>query len=244
MKIDCQKINQEIGVYCHPINDETLLVSTPLYFSDNSAINVYIKSCGDLHIVTDDGNTMMRFYGLGMGNNSRLATSINKRAEDHKGSLVDGCLVFSAPSIREAYSNFLKTMTDIINYEEEHAAISESKASVINDIVTELERRNPGCQVQRNVSLVGYTGRRYIFPLKADDRVIALTFAHHQSTGSMLRKIADLVKNNNEPPLIVIDDSGSEDQGEREAALIGNYFSCMLMSNLKSEDAPLNLKYH
>jgi len=244
MNIDCQKIHKELGVYCHPLSNKTLLVSTPFCFSDNSAINVYIEISGDSHIVTDDGNTLMRFYGIGMGENSRLAKSLDNRARLHEGGLINGRLVFSAPSLREAYTNFLRTMIDIINYEGEHAAISENKASVINDIVVELQRRNPGCRVERDVLLVGYTGARYTFPLKADDRVIAITSTHHQSTGSMLRKVADLEKGGIQLPLVIVDDSAGEDQGAREASLIGNYVPCTLLSDLKSSDAPLRLKNH
>lgn len=244
MKIDCQQINEELGVHCHPLSENTLLVSTPFCFSDNSAINMYVEVDGDSHVVTDDGNTLMRFYGIGMGENSRLATSLDRRAKLYNGNLIHGRLVFSAHSLREAYTNFLKTMIEIVNYELEHASLSETKASAINDVVTEIQRRNPGCQIERDISLTGFTGAKYLFPLKADDRVIAITSTHHQSTGSILRKVADIGKVGNQPPLVVIDDCENPKQGEREALIIETSAPCMLLSDLKTGNAPIQLKTH
>jgi hypothetical protein len=186
----------------------------------------------------------MRLHGLGFGDNSRLASSLDRRAKDHNGALVNGCLTFTAPSVRESYANYLKVMLDIINFEYEHTALPENKVTAINDVVVELQRRNPGCVIERNVRIKGTTGASYTFALKAGDRLIELTTPHHQSTGSILRRVADIEKAGAMPPLIIVDDTSDMNRGAREASLIGAFVPSMLLTTLKAEDAPLDLAYH
>lgn len=244
MKLDCQKIHDEIGLYCHRLDEKTLLVSTPLCFADNSVINFYIETDGKCNVITDDGNTLIRFHSIGLGGNSRLASSLNNRASHHDGKLIDGRLVFMSNSIREAYTNFIKTMIELINFELEHAAVSENHASLINRVINELERRNPGCHIQHDVSLAGYSGRVYPFPIKADDRVIAITTPNHQATGSMLRRVADIEKAGNQSPLVIVDDTVDAVRGRLEASLLATLVPCMLLRDLMSEDSPVTLKLH
>ena len=244
MNISCQKFYNDIGAHCHPVSESVLLVSTPLVFPDNTPVNFYAETHGNTVIITDDGDTLMRLHGIGLGNNPRLADSLDKKAKHHNGALLNGCLTFTAKSVRESYANYLKTMLDIINYEYEHTALTEEKITAINDVVVELQRRNPGCAIEHNVSIKGSTGASYTLALKAGDRLIELTTPHHQSTGAILRRVADIEKAGAMPPLIIVDDTGDMNRGAKEASLIGAFVPSMLLTTLKAEHSPLDLAYH
>lgn len=241
MSITCQDFSLMVGAHCHQISDNTLLISSPLSFPDMTPINVYVERYGSQFLITDDGDTLMRFHAMGFGDNPRLQGSLNTRARAHGGELVNGCLEFRSESLREAYASFIRAMIEMIQYELENTALPTEKLLAINEVVAEIARRNPSASIERDVSVSGTTGASYKFPIRAGGRLVDVTRPHHQSTGAILRKVSDVEIAGARAPLVIIDDSEGPDPAKRELSLIGRFVPAMLLSALKSGAAPLDL---
>jgi hypothetical protein len=241
MNIACNDILKLMGTHCQSIGNEHLLISTPLNFIDNTPINVFVSKNNDTFIITDDGDVLMRLHGLGLGSNPRLFSSIEKRVISHNGFMDNGRIVFHSNVLREAYANYLLAIIEILNYELENTSLENEKILAINEVINAIQRRNPNAFIETDVIIEGSTGSKLKFPIKAGNRLIEVTFPHHRSTGSILRKIADVEKGGFMEPLVIVDDTSNYESAMRESSLIGTFVPSMLLSTLKSENSPLNL---
>lgn len=241
MNLQCADFWGNVGAYCHQINDNCLLVTTPLNFPDNTPVNLFVSEHDGQFTLSDDGDTLMRLHGVGLGKNPRLQSSLKRRAMQCDGDLDSGALIFRSTDLRKAYENFLKSMIEIVNYELENTALEDERLLAISEVVAALQRRNPDTAIEYDVHVIGSTGARHRFPIKAGNRLIDVTFPHHQSTGAILRKVADIEKLGAMEPLIVVDDTNNYELSVREGSLIGTFVPAMLLSTLKRESAPLDL---
>ena len=241
MTINCSDFFKFTGAHCHQIDGNSLLVSTPLNFPDASPVNLIVCESNGKFIISDDGDTLMRLHGLGLTGNTRIANSLRKRAMQCNGDLKNGELVFESKDLRQAYENFLRSMIDIINYELEVTAIEEAIDLAIDVVVSAIERRNQNVKFDYDVNVKGSTGLFHRFPLKAGNRLIDFTLPHSRSTGSILRKVADIEKAGGMAPLVIVDDTEKYEVAKREASLIGTFVPSILLSTLKAENYPIDL---
>lgn len=246
MALSCFETMKGLGFECSLVGEGVLAVCTPISLPDQTPVYVYAREVGGTIELTDDGDTMMHLLGIGLFDNKRLASSVERRIAHHGGALEDGAVVVRClqHQMQPAFESYLRALLEIIDYERELTAVGSEVASLINDVVAHLARRNPDARIEYDVTVAGTTGHTYRFPLKAGDTLIDTARPHHQSTGAILRKSADVEAVGHSRPLIIIDDRENLLGAQREAAIINSLASTMLFSALEHGSSPLQLLHH
>ena len=103
--------------------DRVFRVAPPIYFKDNSAVNLYVDMSGPCGVVTDDGNALARLHhSMGLHEGRCLEALLAGIARVNGGNFIGGCLVFeakisTAKSVTMAYANCCKAMRQVTNCE-------------------------------------------------------------------------------------------------------------------------------
>lgn len=242
MALTCSEIIPDLGLRCRQVNANTLAVCTPLDFPDHTPIQLYVVESNNTLELTDDGDILMHLHGIGLFDNKRLSNAVSKRAQRNNAAFINGeiKMIANRNHLHSAFSDYLKLILDIIDYEQETTAISDDTAEFISDVVAQIQRRNPSLNVKRDAILEGTTGMKHRYPLMVNNTPIDVTRPHHQSTGAILRRAVDIEKAGIANPLIIIDDRESRDRAEQEETLISMLCRTMLYSRLAHGDEPIH----
>lgn len=237
-RLTCENLSKEIGFQCRDLGSH-LAVCTPLTHADKTPIHLYF---GEQEI-TDDGNTLLHFHGLGLFDRPRLASAIENRVVAAGGEMRNGEILVKNESDDwvGTFGKSIAIIQGLLDYENQLLEETVDQTARIEEVVEAIERRNPGVGIERNPLISGITHNVYRFDLKAHDTLIDLIRPHGRTTGSALRKAADVEKADYQPPLVILDDTDAYEAAKRESTILSTLVRTMLLSELKHGSGPIQL---
>lgn len=244
MAIACSNLLPNLGIHCHQASDRVLHICTPVNFPDQTPVYLFLVEQEDGYLLTDDGDTLMHLRGVGLFENPRLENSIAKRASLYGLSFEDGKIQCKTGTegLQKMFSQYLQVMLEVIKFEREIQSIDDSRAIRIAELVAIIERRNPSDEIKRDVKIKGLSGNDYLYPLMVQDTPIDIVTPNHQSTGSVLRRAADIEKGGALDPLIIIDDSQDLNRAQKERIMISSLCRTTLLSELQHGNSPISFQ--
>lgn len=235
----CQEAEQILDCRVH--SDGTASIMVPVLLPGGSPVHAFVKNEGNAVEISDLGDTVACANALGVGFRQRFVHGLQARIEQAGAVLIDGEITATASSFLHAYATFVKASVYAEQYINERMAPNEDDDVLVETVLSQLEKRNPGIKLEKNVKVLGASGQEHIFPIRAESRLIYPLHPNGHSTGSALRRIVDVENAGELAPIVVLDDSETRNKARQEAQIIGAVAKTMLLSELTHGTGPLNL---
>ncbi|MDB5576894.1 MAG: hypothetical protein JWR80_2070 [Bradyrhizobium sp.] len=232
--VNCDWANALTRYDCKPligINGSNVLeVGTPFSLPDGSAINLYISSVSNGHLmISDNGDTLMHLSGMGIDvwNASRLrglrdAMSGQRMKLDHRG---DFRLITQQKSAAVAFAQSVTGILAVNNWAREQLRIEPADRDLVAEAEPYILARNPTEKLIRHVRVKGASRAEHEFDFRHGSDLIDVIAPSPQSTGGVMRKVGDVI---NGPfadpysPLIIVDDRFEPMKAEKEMGILAS----------------------
>lgn len=238
----CLNFFQLMGWHCKPLSitgQHVTYFSTPLILPGGKPLDFYIQEDGEFFLFTDDRLTLVSLSAIGYSFENRgswkgIANIASKYGFEmsHQGEIT---AKFHKTDIATQGQNILMLLSEVILWEEERRALSESSdQGFLDEIEQILKLTNPDILIERNPRLdVDSTILEFSF--KWGTLYIDGVKPIAQSINSRLRKalLAEKVLDDAQL-LFVVDDRLSPAKAIDELNVLGKVASATLLKNFKA----------
>nr|WP_284507551.1 DUF1828 domain-containing protein [Caballeronia sp. AZ7_KS35] len=242
MTIDCSWLRQTFSYDCRPVKtvngDAALEIGTPFSFSDGSAIVFYVVEHGAHSVLSDNGDTLYHLSTVGLDPfNWRRASLIRNTIAPYGMSLEANGEIRALAGAGEAQhkiASYIAGLLAIAAQELAWRGVPETVNNFADDVEQYLRAWRPAATIVRHPKVKGISAHDYTFAFLWGDELVDVVTPSHQATGSLMRKLGDVLSAPGEPPKIrvVIDDRHDFERAETEKQIIGSMASAMLFTSL------------
>lgn len=237
--MNCDQLQQIIGMRCNPIGD-AIEVITPFTFSDGDGLEMFAKSAGNLIHFFDDGLTVHHLHGIGIkiGTNKKRWQPLRNIAANHGVTLSDDGVFetlcsSSNPSL--GFARMVSTLLGVASWEREQHGVAIDAEWLIEEVALYLKSWKPSSNLIEKPSARGFSGRVLHFDFELNGQYVDAIQPHSASTGAELRKIVDLsssLSNKDKSVLVIVDDRSNPDAAKQEIGILGRVTEAWSMTGL------------
>jgi len=228
---------QRIGFECRVLGGRTLSVSTPFTFVDGEPIGFYLDETDQGIRVSDNSDTLAHFAAIGYDiSDRRRWHSIRQTVEAFGFEMLDtGEIIGRDEKQREdtLVSKYICAMLAVVDVEREYLGLPEELEQFIEEVEQYLRAWKPQAKLDRNPVVVGHSGRTHMFHFDFDSQLMDAARPHGISTGSILRKAADVINSGDKRKIVVVmDDRQYVERAKVEADILSTMVSVLPFTRL------------
>lgn len=242
--MNCQLIAKKFAFDCPPLltvrGEQAFELGTPFAFADGAAINVYAIPHGDTLELTDNGDTMLHLTSMGMaawGKNKQAA--LLRATEPHGISLTEQGEFKAHGKTENAallIAQFISGILAVAQMERTALGVPDKADNLADEVEMLLRSWKPKLILVRNPHVKGISGHEYEFDFMLGDELVDVLVPHHNATGSVMRKLGDVLSGPGQhKALIIVDDRAEPERADTELQIIAMLARAMPLSKLMSK---------
>lgn len=226
----CATLTKEIGFACDSVKTVTgvdaFRITTPVDFIDGSPFSFYVFEEDGRITATDNGNTLFHLFSRGIleSDTSRQLIGISNLTDRFCLSLSDSGEIRTEAAIHqrsEVMNLFLEFAYSLKTWETERITQTSCQAKLLDEVEEALKLWKPNMKLEKAPSIMGASGKKYQFDFALGDQLIDAITPDSRTTGSRLRKIFDIARENDDADiLIVIDNREDAKSAQIERAIL------------------------
>lgn len=231
-RYDCRRVRDLSG-------GEALEIGTPFSLHDGAAIVLYVLAHGNHQIISDNGDTLAHFGGMGLDVwKAARQRTLRKLVEPYglalepRGDLRTLTQPEHAPfAFAQAISGILVLASWAAQQLGAHATRHDLAAVAEPYIVA----RNPGVPLLRRKQVPGASNTVHTFDFLHGQDLIDVVPPAPQSTGGVMRKVGDVLNGpfiENMKPLVIVDDRIQPEKAAHEIGILSSLTRAMPLTRL------------
>lgn len=230
MRLECTPMR---GIHGEPVYE----IGTPFSLPDGSALGLYVIDRGDFFELNDNADTMMNLSALGVDpwKNRRMSTLRNVTSPFGITINDDGALslLARADALSFYLPRFIAGQLAVGSWVRDRLGVADEVVDFSDEVEIYLRSWRHNDSFSRNPEIPGISGQLYKFNFAVGNELIDAVSPRVRSTGSLMRKLGDVVNSgSNYTFRVIVDDRMDPVRAGVEMQIIGALATAMPYSSL------------